>query len=507
MKKILLSILSLFIFVTPAWSLTAAGRMQLVMGSLPACTSATIPSFTTLNGQPTSTTVNSNTVTPTFIPSNCVGSVAISISGASGEWKKNSGSYSSSAGTVSPGDTVTVELTTSGSNYTGATTTLTIGSGTQTFTANTILAAPTITPTAGDTQISVAFNDSSGASTRNGYWSASSGSCGSKTKVTGVAHPWVKTGLTDGTPYYFQGTDVDANSNESACSSEVTATPMGSCPSGCTIATVCQTNAETCTVRTRILAIDSGATINVANIDAAYTLMKNSPNGFSPLQWCATRFAYSSNGIGTTQVYDITSNAQDMPGYGTASYLPVPTASVQNGQPGFAFASAHAEYFLGGNIGITGANSGFIVAAGATGNTAGYLFQWGTYLSTNHIALYTNTYIISSVFNPSESTTNTVTSSVLGTSTIHHLWDWKISDTNWHIDNFTHDNTSIGSSSTNSYTPAGAIETIGADSASGPSYGGQWNGYINEWLILGSEYTSGQYTAITNYLNGIWALW
>jgi cellulose 1,4-beta-cellobiosidase len=90
----------------------------------------------------------------------------------------------------------------------------------------TIPSAPTgVTPTAGDTQVSVAYSASSGATSYNGYWAATSEACASKTKVTGIANPWVKTGLTDGTPYYFNVTAVNSV-GESTCSSEVSATPV-----------------------------------------------------------------------------------------------------------------------------------------------------------------------------------------------------------------------------------------------------------------------------------------
>jgi cellulose 1,4-beta-cellobiosidase len=68
----------------------------------------------------------------------------------------------------------------------------------------------------------LAYTNTAGTS-QNGYYSTSSGSCASKTEVTGVANPWVFSG-TNGTPYYFQGTNVNS-AGESTCSSEVSATP------------------------------------------------------------------------------------------------------------------------------------------------------------------------------------------------------------------------------------------------------------------------------------------
>ena len=91
-----------------------------------------------------------------------------------------------------------------------------------TYAGLSIPTAPTLTPTAGNAQVSLAYTNTAGTS-QNGYYSTSSGSCASKTQVTGVANPWVFSG-TNGTPYYFQGTNVNS-AGESTCSSEVNATP------------------------------------------------------------------------------------------------------------------------------------------------------------------------------------------------------------------------------------------------------------------------------------------
>lgn len=188
------------------------------------CVATLSSSFTAVTGATVSTAYESNTPTITLSEA-CGATEAISISG--GEYKINSGSYTSSSGTVADGDTVTVRQTSSSSNYTETTATLTIAGGANDYDVTTILGVPTgVAATAGDTQVSVAYTGATGASTYNGYYGTSSGACSGKTKVTGIgASPWVLTGLTNGTAYYFNVSNVDSNSNESACSSEVTATP------------------------------------------------------------------------------------------------------------------------------------------------------------------------------------------------------------------------------------------------------------------------------------------
>jgi len=188
------------------------------------CIATLSSGFTAVTGATISTSYESNTATVT-LGAECDATEPITVSG--GEYKINSGSYTTSAGTIADGDTVTVKQTSSGSNYTQTTATVTIAGGTHDYDVTTILGVPTgVAATAGDTQVSVAYTGATGASTYNGYYGTSSGACSGKTKVTGIgASPWVLTGLTNGTAYYFNVSNVDSNSNESACSSEVTATP------------------------------------------------------------------------------------------------------------------------------------------------------------------------------------------------------------------------------------------------------------------------------------------
>ncbi len=115
----------------------------------------------------------------------------------------------------------------------------------------TVPSAPTgPTATAGDSQVTIAWNLVPGATSYNIYWSLTtpvamaygnripvatapqtlSGltGTGNANKITGVTNPYTVTGLNNGTPYYFIVTAVN-NSGESPASSTMTATP-GSAP-------------------------------------------------------------------------------------------------------------------------------------------------------------------------------------------------------------------------------------------------------------------------------------
>jgi hypothetical protein len=104
-----------------------------------------------------STTVTSNTITVSGITS------ATSITIAGGTYSINGGSYTSAGGTVNNGDTVTVQLTSSGNYSTTTNATLTIGGVSDTFSVTTL---------AGDsTPDQFTFKDKKGASLNKVYTS------------------------------------------------------------------------------------------------------------------------------------------------------------------------------------------------------------------------------------------------------------------------------------------------------------------------------------------------
>ena len=281
----------------------------------------------------------------------------------------------------------------------------------------------------------------------------------------------------------------------------------------CTLGGSCMVNQETCDFNTRVLA-DSGTVVNAASVDAAYTLAKDGTNGFTIKQWCSADFAWkasTSSYAGT--VYCLGSSA-DLTGHGSTTYRPVWTANViHTSYPSFAFTSSHVEYFSFGNIGMADANSGFVVSAGNSSNAGNNtMFFWGVYSTgaTNQISLSCSGvspyYVRLFTANTTESTLNLVTSNIAATSTTHYLWNWKVAATTWHIVDFSKNVTTFNGSASYSLTPAGASGMIGATNLAG-SGSLTWNGYITEWLILASEYTAGQYTAITNYFNNKYALY
>jgi len=86
--------------------------------------------------------------------------------------------------------------------------------------------APTgVITSSGNANATVSWPSVTGASSYNIYWSTTSGSGISGTKISGVTSPKLVTGLTNGTTYYFVVTAVNS-SGESSVSSEEFATPV-----------------------------------------------------------------------------------------------------------------------------------------------------------------------------------------------------------------------------------------------------------------------------------------
>ena len=87
-------------------------------------------------------------------------------------------------------------------------------------------AAPSgLVATAGDARVTLNWSQVSGAASYNVYWSTTPGvTTGTGTRIAGVTNPYTQTGLTNGTPYYYIVTAVNAD-GEGAPSSEASATP------------------------------------------------------------------------------------------------------------------------------------------------------------------------------------------------------------------------------------------------------------------------------------------
>jgi len=83
-----------------------------------------------------------------------------------------------------------------------------------------------LSATAGNSQIAISWNSVSGASSYNIYWSNTTGATKTNgTKITGATSPYIHTGLTNGTTYYYVVTAMNSY-GESSESSQISATPQ-----------------------------------------------------------------------------------------------------------------------------------------------------------------------------------------------------------------------------------------------------------------------------------------
>jgi Fibronectin type III domain len=91
----------------------------------------------------------------------------------------------------------------------------------------TIPATPTgVQVAAGDGQVTLSWAGTTGAASYNIYWSTSGGvTTANSARITAAVSPFVATGLTDGTTYYYVVTAVNS-AGESPASSQVSAVPI-----------------------------------------------------------------------------------------------------------------------------------------------------------------------------------------------------------------------------------------------------------------------------------------
>lgn len=104
-----------------------------------------------------------------------------------------------------------------------------ICNGTSTPTSSPAPASPSnVTALAGNSQVEITWTAVTGATSYNIYWSTSSNvTTANGTKIAGASTDYLKTGLTNGTTYYFIVTAVNAN-GESTASTFASATPTSS---------------------------------------------------------------------------------------------------------------------------------------------------------------------------------------------------------------------------------------------------------------------------------------
>lgn len=104
---------------------------------------------------------------------------------------------------------------------------------TTSFTVITTLSAgpSVVSAVAGSAQNTISWSAVSGATSYNIYWSTTSGTGKSGTKIAGATSPYVQTGLTVGTPYYYVVTAANS-AGESPASAQVSATPLPAAPTG-----------------------------------------------------------------------------------------------------------------------------------------------------------------------------------------------------------------------------------------------------------------------------------
>jgi hypothetical protein len=274
------------------------------------------------------------------------------------------------------------------------------------------------------------------------------------------------------------------------------------CTTSCNSTTY--TNCETCTYYNRVIA-DGGTVINMAQVDVAESLIKSS--SLPVAAWWNASFGVKKDGSGyITTLYDLSTNNKDCTGLGT-THKPQYIASTQNSKPGILFAASDNDCFSCGNLGLTGASSGFLEVAGSAGNT---IYSSVLQIGDNGLSAILSLDIDATYYyrvvtgNAGQSVYNIATSAVSGNNTTAYIWDWKVSSA-WKVDNLSYNNTSVGGAITNSITPGGTVSVIGAAMVAG-SPSTYWNGYIGEVLFLSAEYTGGQYTAIRSYTTTWWGL-
>lgn len=170
-------------------------------------------------------------------------------------------------------------------------------------------------------QNSISWNASSGATSYNIYWATTSGvTKATGTKITGVSSPYVHTGLTNGTTYYYVVTAVNT-AGESAESAQVSAAPVAPVtpPSAPANVTAMAGNAQTTVSWSTV----SGAT--------SYNLYWSTTSGVTKLNGTkitgvASPYVHTGLANGTTYYYVVTAGNANGESAESAQTSAIPTA-------------------------------------------------------------------------------------------------------------------------------------------------------------------------------------
>jgi fibronectin type 3 domain-containing protein/DNA-binding protein YbaB len=157
--------------------------------------------------------------------------------------------------------------------------------------------APTgVMATPGNTQVTIAWNAATGATSYNLYYATSPGVTTSSPSIQGVANPYVHTGRINGTRYYYRVSAVNAG-GEGPLSIEVNAMPQIPAPNAPTGVTATPGNTQVTVTWTSV----SGAT----SYNLYYDTSPGVTTASSKVQGVTSPYVHTSRTNGTTYYYRV----------------------------------------------------------------------------------------------------------------------------------------------------------------------------------------------------------
>lgn len=223
-----------------------------------------------------------------------------------------------------------------------------------------------VSATAADKQVTVSWTAVTGATSYNIYWSNSTGVTKTNgTQITGAASPYIHTGLTNGTTYYYVVTAVNSY-GESGESSQVNAMPSSgtdvTAPSNTTAADFTNSGESSTSSTSVTLAISATDTVGVT---AYYTSETSSTPSASASGWTAitstTSYSASvsftlSSGDGTKTVYVWFKDAAGNVSVSTNDSITLSIGSIPSAPTGVAVTAGNAQATITWNS-VSGATS------------------------------------------------------------------------------------------------------------------------------------------------------